>query len=76
MTPHLVADEIRSRGRDCVHIVSWGDYDRLRKVPAGIDPHRCFVARDCDSEQATLAGTSVVGSMFTDGDDRAGLRIV
>lgn len=38
MTPHLVADEIRRRGYDCVHIVSWDDYDRYRKVPAGIDP--------------------------------------
>jgi lysyl-tRNA synthetase class 1 len=38
MTPHLVADEIRRRGHDCVHILSWDDFDRLRKVPAGIDP--------------------------------------
>src|ERR1700749_3486142 len=38
MTPHLVADEIRRRGRECVHIISWDDYDRYRKVPAGIDP--------------------------------------
>ena len=38
MTPHLVADEIRRRGFACVHIVSWDDYDRYRKVPAGIDP--------------------------------------
>lgn len=38
MTPHLVADEIRRRGRDCVHLLSWDDYDRFRKVPAGIDP--------------------------------------
>ncbi|MEU1670068.1 lysine--tRNA ligase [Streptomyces sparsogenes] len=38
MTPHLVADEIRRRGYECVHIVSWDDYDRYRKVPAGIDP--------------------------------------
>jgi lysyl-tRNA synthetase class 1 len=37
MTPHLVADEIRRRGRECVHILSWDDYDRFRKVPAGID---------------------------------------
>jgi lysyl-tRNA synthetase, class I len=36
MTPHLVADEIRRRGHDCVHILSWDDYDRFRKVPAGI----------------------------------------
>ncbi|WP_214319518.1 lysine--tRNA ligase [Nonomuraea sediminis] len=38
MTPHLVADEIRRRGRECLHLLSWDDYDRLRKVPAGIDP--------------------------------------
>jgi len=38
LTPHLVADEIRRRGRDCVHILSWDDYDRFRRVPAGVDP--------------------------------------
>ena len=38
MTPHLVADEIRRRGYDCEHLISWDDYDRFRKVPAGIDP--------------------------------------
>jgi lysyl-tRNA synthetase, class I len=38
MTPHLVADEIRRRGYGCVHLLSWDDYDRFRKVPAGIDP--------------------------------------
>jgi lysyl-tRNA synthetase, class I len=37
MTPHLVADEIRRRGLECVHVLSWDDYDRLRRVPAGID---------------------------------------
>ncbi|HZM76761.1 MAG TPA: lysine--tRNA ligase [Candidatus Limnocylindrales bacterium] len=37
MTPHLVADEILRRGRECVHIVSWDDYDRFRRVPAGVD---------------------------------------
>lgn len=37
MTPHLVADEIRRRGRECVHIVSWDDYDRFRRVPAEVD---------------------------------------
>jgi lysyl-tRNA synthetase class 1 len=36
MTPHLVADEIRRRGADCVHIISWDDYDRFRKVPVGV----------------------------------------
>ncbi|GAA0988944.1 lysine--tRNA ligase [Acrocarpospora macrocephala] len=38
MTPHLVADEIRRRGYECVHLLSWDDYDRFRKVPAGVDP--------------------------------------
>ncbi|NUT33203.1 MAG: lysine--tRNA ligase [Hamadaea sp.] len=37
MTPHFVADEIRRRGHDVVHVLSWDDYDRLRKVPVGID---------------------------------------
>ncbi|MCK1796582.1 lysine--tRNA ligase [Streptomyces sp. XM4193] len=38
MTPHLVADEVRRRGYECVHLISWDDYDRYRKVPAGVDP--------------------------------------
>lgn len=36
MTPHLVADEIRRRGHQVRHLISWDDYDRYRKVPAGI----------------------------------------
>ena len=36
MTVHLVAEELRSRGRHVDHIHSWDDYDRLRKVPAGV----------------------------------------
>ncbi|MFC5721972.1 lysine--tRNA ligase [Streptomyces gamaensis] len=36
MTPHLVADEIRRRGREVRHVLSWDDYDRYRKVPAGV----------------------------------------
>ncbi len=38
MVPHLVADEIRARGIDCEHLLYWDDFDRLRKVPAGVDP--------------------------------------
>lgn len=38
MVPHLVADEILRRGIPGRHILSWDDYDRLRKVPAGM-PH-------------------------------------
>ncbi|MDI3423900.1 lysine--tRNA ligase [Streptomyces luteolus] len=36
MTPHLVADEIRRRGHEVRHVLSWDDYDRYRKVPAGV----------------------------------------
>ena len=57
ITPHLVADDIRRHGAACRHILSWDDYDRLRRVPAGLpadfaehigrpltsvpDPHGC-----------------------------------
>jgi lysyl-tRNA synthetase class 1 len=36
MVPHLVAEGIRARGVPCDHLLSWDDYDRLRKVPAGV----------------------------------------
>ncbi|MEU6488161.1 lysine--tRNA ligase [Streptomyces sp. NPDC046887] len=36
MTPHLVADEIRRRGHEVRHLISWDDYDRYRKVPDGV----------------------------------------
>ena len=36
MTPHLVADEVRRNGTPCRHILSWDDYDRLRRVPRGL----------------------------------------
>lgn len=36
MTPHFVADEIRRRGYEVRHLISWDDYDRYRKVPKGI----------------------------------------
>jgi lysyl-tRNA synthetase, class I len=37
MVPHFVADEIRRRGIECDHVLSWDDFDRLRRVPADID---------------------------------------
>ena len=37
ITPHLVADEIKRRGVDCEHILSWDDYDRFRRVPKNLD---------------------------------------
>lgn len=38
ITPHFVAEEIRRRGIRVRHLHSWDDFDRFRKVPAGVDP--------------------------------------
>ncbi|GAA4756366.1 lysine--tRNA ligase [Nocardioides endophyticus] len=38
LTVHFVAEEIKRRGIPARHLHSWDDYDRFRKVPAGIDP--------------------------------------
>jgi lysyl-tRNA synthetase, class I len=38
MTVHLVAEELRARGRRVEHVHFWDDYDRLRKIPAGVSP--------------------------------------
>jgi len=35
MVPHLIADEVRRGNAPCRHILSWDDYDRFRRVPAG-----------------------------------------
>jgi len=37
LTPHFVAEELRRRGVEVRHLHSWDDYDRFRKVPAGVD---------------------------------------
>jgi lysyl-tRNA synthetase, class I len=37
-TTHLVAEALRRHGHEVVHLHSWDDYDRFRKVPAGVDP--------------------------------------
>ena len=37
-TTHLVAEALRRRGEEVVHLHSWDDYDRFRRVPAGVDP--------------------------------------
>ncbi len=36
LTVHFVAEEIRRRGLPVRHLHSWDDYDRFRKVPAGV----------------------------------------
>ena len=38
LTPHFVAEELRRRGVQVRHLHSWDDYDRLRRVPAEVDP--------------------------------------
>jgi lysyl-tRNA synthetase, class I len=38
MTVHLVVEELRARGRQVEYLHFWDDYDRLRKVPAGVAP--------------------------------------
>lgn len=38
MTVHLVAEELRARGRQVEHLHFWDDYDRLRKLPSGVSP--------------------------------------
>jgi lysyl-tRNA synthetase class 1 len=37
-TTHLVAEALRRHGHEVVHLHSWDDYDRFRKVPAGVNP--------------------------------------
>jgi lysyl-tRNA synthetase, class I len=50
MTPHLVADEVRRNGAPCRHILSWDDYDRLRRVPAGVpDSFSDYIGRPLTS---------------------------
>jgi lysyl-tRNA synthetase, class I len=38
LMPHFVADELRRRRVPVRHLHVWDDYDRFRKVPAGVDP--------------------------------------
>ncbi|MDT9593459.1 lysine--tRNA ligase [Nocardioides zeae] len=38
LTVHFVAEELKRRGVPARHLHSWDDFDRFRKVPAGVDP--------------------------------------
>ena len=38
LTVHFVADELHRRGAQVRHLHVWDDFDRFRKVPAGVDP--------------------------------------
>ncbi|MGZ5399778.1 MAG: lysine--tRNA ligase, partial [Nocardioides sp.] len=37
LTVHFVADELRRRGLPVRHLHVWDDFDRFRKIPAGVD---------------------------------------
>ncbi|CAM3323037.1 lysine--tRNA ligase [Occultella aeris] len=37
LTVHFVTEELKRRGVPARHLHSWDDFDRLRKVPAGVD---------------------------------------
>ncbi|QBD75726.1 lysine--tRNA ligase [Ktedonosporobacter rubrisoli] len=36
MTPHIIVEELRKRGRQVEHLHIWDDFDRLRKIPANV----------------------------------------
>jgi lysyl-tRNA synthetase, class I len=38
LTVHFVADELQRRGVQVRHLHVWDDFDRFRRVPAGVDP--------------------------------------
>jgi lysyl-tRNA synthetase class 1 len=38
LTVHFVAEELRRRGIETRHLHVWDDFDRFRKIPAGVDP--------------------------------------
>ena len=38
LTVHFVADELHRRGTQVRHLHVWDDFDRFRRVPAGVDP--------------------------------------
>ena len=80
MTAHFVAEEIKSRGLDAVHLHSWDDYDRFRKVPAGLDPALAehvgkplVAVPDPYGERASSAEHFM--AEFTDALNRMGVRM-
>ncbi len=38
MTVHLVSEELKYRGLNAIHLHSWDDFDRLRKIPSNVPP--------------------------------------
>jgi lysyl-tRNA synthetase class 1 len=80
MTAHFVAEEIKARGLDAVHLHSWDDYDRFRKVPGGLDPALAehvgkplVAVPDPYGERASYAEHFM--TEFTDSLNRMGVRM-
>ena len=80
MTAHFVAEEIKTRGLDAVHLHSWDDYDRFRKVPEGLDPALAehvgkplVAVPDPYGERASYAEHFM--TEFTDSLNRMGVRM-
>ena len=50
ITVHFVVEELKQRGRDAVHVHSWDDFDRFRKVPFGLpETYAQYIGRPvCD----------------------------
>ncbi len=79
MTVHLVAEELRERGWQVDHIHSWDDFDRLRKVPAGVsaDYEKYIGTPICDVPDPFGEYDSYATHFITDfskGLDRLGVR--
>ncbi|MEU8895813.1 lysine--tRNA ligase [Nocardia sp. NPDC048505] len=80
MTAHLIAEELLARGLDAVHHHSWDDYDRFRKVPAGVPKQWAehvgkplAAVPDPDGREESYAVRHM--TRFTDALDRLGIRM-
>ncbi len=66
-TTHLVAEALRRRGEEVVHLHSWDDYDRFRKVPAGVDKSfERYIGRPLASIPDPTGGSGSYAEHFMD----------
>ncbi|MGH3917103.1 MAG: lysine--tRNA ligase [Pseudonocardiaceae bacterium] len=80
VTTHLVIEGLRRRGVDAVHLHSWDDYDRLRKVPAGVpDSYQAYVGAPLSAVPDPWNGSDSYASHFieefTQALDLLGIRM-
>ncbi|MGH3943378.1 MAG: lysine--tRNA ligase [Pseudonocardiaceae bacterium] len=65
VTTHLVVEALRRRGVKAVHLHSWDDYDRLRKVPAGVpDSYQSYVGAPLSAVPDPWGGSDSYASHF------------